>query len=69
MRGRSLMPADGVLDIDLACGRGSLRISLTANLTTIAASACRPAMFAAPDGLRTNPIACAAVPTSAGGVR
>jgi hypothetical protein len=63
------MPADGVLDIDLACGRGSLRISPVANLTTIAAPACRPSMCVAPEGLRSNPIACAAVPTSAGGVR
>jgi hypothetical protein len=63
------MPADGVLDIDLACWRGSLRISLTADRTTIVARACRPSMCVAPEGLRTKPIACAAVPTSAGGVR
>jgi hypothetical protein len=35
------MPADGVLDIDLACRRGSVRISLPADLATIVAPACQ----------------------------
>ena len=63
------MPADGVIDIDLACRRGSLRNSQPADLTMIVAAACHPAVCVVPGGPRTIPIACAEVPMSADGVK
>jgi hypothetical protein len=61
------MPADGVLDIDLACRRGSVRISLPADLATIVALACHPAVCVV--GPQAIPFATAVVPMPAGGVR
>jgi lactate racemase len=46
------MPADGVLDIDLAYGRGNLRISLPADRTTVVAPAYHPAAPDVPAALR-----------------
>jgi hypothetical protein len=63
------MPADGVLDIDLACRRGSLCISQVADLTMIVAAACHPAVCVVPGGPRPIPVACTEVPMSADGVR
>ncbi len=51
-RGRSLMPADGLLDIDLAYGRQGLRISLPADRTTVVAPAYHPAAPDVPAALR-----------------
>ena len=63
------MPADGVLDIDLACRRGSLRISQPADQTTIAAAACHPAVCLVPGGPQTIAFVTAEVPMSADGVK
>jgi hypothetical protein len=63
------MPADGVLDIDLACLRGSLRISQPADRTTTGAPACHPVVCVAPEGPQTSPFMTGAVPMPAGGVR
>jgi len=63
------MPADGVLDIDLARRRGSLHISRPAGQTTIVAAACHPAVWVVPGGPQTIAIACAEVLMSPDGVR
>jgi hypothetical protein len=55
------MPADGVLDIDLAYRPGSRCISLPADRTTVLAPAYYPA--------QTALFVAARVPISAGGVR
>ena len=46
------MPADGLLDIDLAYGRQGLRISLPADRTTVVAPAYHPAAPDIPAALR-----------------
>src|ERR1700735_1422229 len=46
------MPADGLLDIDLAYGRQGLRISLPADVTTVVAPAYHPAVPDVPAVLR-----------------
>jgi nickel-dependent lactate racemase len=46
------MPADGLLDIDLAYGRQGLRISLPADRTTVVAPAYHPAVPDVPAALR-----------------
>ncbi|HXB46960.1 MAG TPA: hypothetical protein VNW50_04290 [Streptosporangiaceae bacterium] len=63
------MPADGVLAIDLACLRGSLRMSLPADRATVVAPAFHPAVCAGPEGPQAIPFLAAPVPTSPGGVR
>jgi hypothetical protein len=59
------MPADGVLD--MACLRGSLRISLLAGRATVVALARHPAVCVA-DGPQTIPFVAAQVPMPPGGV-
>ena len=59
------MPADGVLDIDLAC----LRMSLPADRATAVAPAFHPAVCAVPEGPQAIRFVAAEVPMPAGGVR
>jgi len=63
------MPADGVLDIDVAYRRGSVRISLPADRTTIVAPARHPAVRVVPEDPQTSPSLTAEVLMPAGGVR
>jgi hypothetical protein len=63
------MPADDVLDIDLTCLRGSLRVSLPADRATAVAPAFHTAVCAVPDGPRAIRFVAAQVAMSAGGMR
>jgi hypothetical protein len=63
------MPADGVLDIDLACLRGSLRMLLPADRATAIAPVLHAVVCAVPDDRQAIPFAAAQVPMPAGGVR
>ena len=69
------MPADGLLDIDLAYGRQGLRISLPADRTTVVAPAYHPAVPDVPAALRDAlrqpvagpPLRAVVTPGAAGG--
>jgi len=63
------MPADGVLDIDLACLRGGLSVWLATHRPTVFALACHPAVCMVPDGPQAIPFVAWQVPMSARGVR
>jgi hypothetical protein len=63
------MPADGVMDIDLACLRGSLRMSLPADRATAVAPPLHVAVCPVPEAPQAVPFAAAQVPRPAGGVR
>ena len=55
------MPADGVMDIDLACLRGSLRMPLPADRATAVAPAFHAAVCPVPEAPQAVPFAAAQV--------
>jgi hypothetical protein len=63
------MPADVVLDIDLACLRGSLRMSLPADRAAAVAPVFHAAVCPVQEGPQARPFVAAQVPMQAGGVR